>query len=46
LHEQRDRGASGVSDQTIKNQLSTTLCQKAGVGSRLELTLFAQQNNL
>jgi DNA-binding NarL/FixJ family response regulator len=32
----------GVSSQTVKNQLST-LYQKAGVGSRLELVLFAQR---
>ena len=32
----------GVSNQTVKNQL-TTLYQKAGVGSRLELVLFAQR---
>jgi DNA-binding NarL/FixJ family response regulator len=35
----------GVSAQTVKNQLST-LYQKAGVGSRLELVLFAQRNGL
>ena len=32
----------GVSDQTIKNQLST-LYHKAGVGSRLELVLLTQR---
>jgi DNA-binding NarL/FixJ family response regulator len=32
----------GVSDQTIKNQL-TTLYKKAGVSSRLELVLFAME---
>jgi len=35
----------GVSHQTVKNQL-TTLYQKAGVGSRLELVVFAQRNGL
>jgi len=35
----------GVSAQTVKNQL-TTLYQKAGVGSRLELVLFAQRSGL
>jgi two-component system nitrate/nitrite response regulator NarL len=32
----------GVSDQTIKNQL-TTLYRKVGVSSRLELVLWAVQ---
>jgi DNA-binding NarL/FixJ family response regulator len=35
----------GISDQTVKNQLST-LCQKVGVGSRLELVLVAMRSNL
>ena len=35
----------GVSDQTVKNQLST-LYRKAGVSSRLELVLFAQRHGL
>jgi DNA-binding NarL/FixJ family response regulator len=35
----------GISSQTVKNQLST-LFQKADVGSRLELVLFAQRHGL
>jgi two-component system competent response regulator ComA len=35
----------GVSGQTVKNQLSA-LYQKAHVGSRLELVLFAQRHGL
>ena len=35
----------GVSDQTVKNQLST-LYQKVGVGSRLELVMVAMRSNL
>lgn len=35
----------GVSDQTIKNQL-TTLYRKADVGNRLELVVFALRNDL
>ena len=35
----------GVSDQTIKNQL-TTLYRKAGVSNRLELVVFAFRNGL
>jgi two-component system nitrate/nitrite response regulator NarL len=35
----------GVSDQTIKNQL-TTLYRKAGVSNRLELVVFALRNGL
>ena len=33
----------GVSDQTIKNQL-TTLYRKVGVSSRLELVLWAMEH--
>jgi DNA-binding NarL/FixJ family response regulator len=35
----------GVSSQTVKNQLSA-LYRKTGVGSRLELVLFAQRHGL
>jgi DNA-binding NarL/FixJ family response regulator len=35
----------GVSNQTVKNQLST-LYQKVGVSSRLELVLLAQRHDL
>jgi DNA-binding NarL/FixJ family response regulator len=35
----------GITDQTVKNQLST-LYQKVGVGSRLELVLVAMRSDL